>query len=58
MKALMAALLLTFTASSAFAVTTWQTGSSVAEQERGATPTEKAQNPHSWYGGDLYHGQR
>ena len=57
MKALMATLMLTFVASTASAATTWNTGSGEFDKKQGQ-PTEQARNPHSWYGGDLYHGQR
>ncbi len=56
MKTFMAALLLTVFASTASAVTTWQTGSSEFEKQSNSTPEEMAKHPHSWYGGDLYHG--
>jgi len=58
MKALMAALLLTVMSTTASAATTWQTGSSEFEQQNRASAEERAKNPHAWYGGDLYHGQR
>lgn len=56
MKAFMAALLLTVFASTASAATTWTTGSSEFEKQENATVEQKAKHPHSWYGGDLYHG--